>query len=135
MKTGASQQGRAGHQWSCASAASLLGCFWEVLLELQPDASPGTGPGWAQGAQICITFVCWPWTITFFANNSQNLGRTRLLFDCMTSRGFLLFAAAYYGEQAAHVDRWRGMTGVSYLLLSQYCIMVLGFLFLAAFTN
>lgn len=38
-KTGAWQQGRAGHQWNCASVASQL--LLEALLELQPSASPG----------------------------------------------------------------------------------------------
>lgn len=54
VKTGASQQGRAGHQWSCASAASLLGCFWEVLLELQPDASPGRALAGHRGHRFAL---------------------------------------------------------------------------------
>lgn len=98
------------------------------------------GPGWAQGHSACITFVCWPWAITFSANNSQNLRVTRLLhqtawFPEETWRSFLLFPTAYYGELAVHVDRWRGVTGVSCLLPYQHCIMILGFLFSAASTN
>lgn len=85
-KTGASQQGRAGHQGSCASVASPVSCFWEALLELQPGASPGWALAEHRGHSVSITFVCWPWTIIFSANNSQNLRGTRLLFDCMTSR-------------------------------------------------
>lgn len=49
------------------SAASLQ----EALLELQPGASLGWALAEHRGHSICITFVCWPWTITFSANNSK----------------------------------------------------------------
>lgn len=52
----------------CGLSAALL---QEALLELRPGASPGRALAEHSGHSIFITFVCWPWTITFSANNSK----------------------------------------------------------------
>lgn len=138
-KTGASQQGRAGHQWSCASVAPVLSCLWEALLELQLGASLD-GPwlstrdtvsalplsaGLGQLHFLLITLKIW---------GGPGFFLTAWLAEEIWG-SFLLFPTAYCGEQAAHVDRWRGVTGVSYLLPSQHCIMILGLVFSASFSE
>lgn len=113
-KTGASQQGRAGHQWSCASVASQLHrsrkhC-WSCSL-----VPPLGGPWLSTGGTASALLLSAGLGQLHFLQITQNLRGTRLLYDCMTSRGDTRFfpsipCSILYGEQATHVGMWRGVT-------------------------